>query len=136
MTMHWTPELRVGVEEIDAQHRALIDRVNKLVDACAAGRCLAEVEPVMEFLRTYVARHFADEEGLMERSGYPEREGHRREHEGFRRHLEALAGRLAAEGAGAGPELEAELQETVVDWLFDHICIRDRALGKFLGAAL
>lgn len=131
MVMHWTPELAVGVEEIDAQHRALIERVNHLVDACSAGKCADETAPLLAFLREYVDSHFAAEEDLMERCAFPEREAHRREHREFCQRLDALAAGLAT----GGEQPQIELEEMIIDWLFDHICIRDRALGKFLGAA-
>ncbi|MCK6519793.1 hemerythrin family protein, partial [Myxococcota bacterium] len=79
----WTPGMSVGVPELDSQHRELFTRLNRLVAAIRAGRGSADVAPVLAFLDDYTREHFADEERVMERAGYPALAEHRAQHAGF-----------------------------------------------------
>ena len=130
--MYWTPEIAVGSELIDNQHQSLIERVNQLVAAIEEGREEEEIARLFEFLKEYTQDHFAAEERLMRESGYPECELHAAEHQAFCAKIADLEGRMATEGMTA--VLKRDFDETVIDWLFEHICRIDRALGKYLGA--
>ncbi len=130
MELHWTNDLAVGIDEIDQQHKELIERVRALVDACQEGRCLREAAETMRFLDDYVVRHFSAEEQIMEQREYPDRAEHRREHQAFREKLAHLERRFA--NPQETPQAIAEFNALLVDWLIDHICTVDRALGKFL----
>ena len=130
--MYWTPEIAVGSELIDDQHRSLIERVNQLVAAIEEGREEEEIARLFDFLKGYTQDHFAAEERLMHESGYPERERHAAEHQAFCAKIADLERRMAAEGMTA--VLKRDFDEAVIDWLFEHICRIDRALGQYLGA--
>lgn len=130
MAIYWTRELEIGVEPIDRQHQELFARIDALLSACQAGRCQDEVSGLLGFLQAYVQGHFSDEEELMGRSGYPELAEHAAEHAGFGRHLQELVEGFAAQGFTSA--LLNELNATLIDWLYDHICRRDRALGQWL----
>lgn len=130
MAIYWTRELEIGVAPIDYQHQQLFDRVDALVGACQAGRCRDEVEPLLQFLQEYVLIHFLEEEELMRLSGYPDLTDHARDHAAFGEHLQQLVRNFNAEGVT--PTLRDELNATVIDWLYEHIGGRDRALGRWL----
>jgi len=130
--MYWTPEIAVGSELIDDQHRSLIERVNRLVAAIEEGREEEEIAQLFEFLKEYTQDHFAAEERLMAETGYPDRENHAAEHQSFCAKIADLERRMAAEGMTA--VLKRDFDEAVIDWLFEHICRIDRALGQYLGA--
>lgn len=130
--MYWTPEIAVGSDLIDNQHRSLIERVNCLVAAIEEGREEEEIARLFDFLKEYTQEHFTAEERLMRDSCYPESEGHAAEHRVFCEKIADLEGRMTAEGMTR--VLKRDFDETVIDWLFDHICRTDRALGKYLGA--
>lgn len=130
--MYWTPEIAVGSELIDDQHRSLIERVNQLVAAIEEGREEEEIARLFDFLKEYTQDHFAAEERLMHEAGYPERERHIAEHRAFCEKIADLEGRMGAEGMTT--VLKRDFDEAVIDWLFDHICRTDRLLGQYLGA--
>jgi len=130
--MYWTPEIAVGVERIDDEHKALIERVNRLVAAIEEGREEEEIRSLFLFLRDYTQNHFADEEELMKSKGYPDRDSHIAEHRDFRANLDQFEREIGNEEMPA--ELRRHFDDLIINWLFDHICQRDRALGKFLGA--
>ena len=70
--LRWDEGLRLGVEEIDAQHQALLGHCNELVEAIRQGHGAEALGKTMAKLRDYTATHFAAEERYMERIGYPE----------------------------------------------------------------
>lgn len=130
--MYWTPEIAVGVESIDNQHKALIEQINTLVTAIEANREEEEIGRLFEFLKDYTHDHFTVEEKLMQDTHYPEIDSHIAEHREFCATIAHLEARMATEGMTV--VLRNCFDDTIIDWLFDHICQRDRALGKFLGA--
>ena len=69
-----------GVDDIDAQHRELFERIGTVLEASRARRSREEVIRLLEFLRSYFVYHFAAEERTMETAGYPRLEAHRRVH--------------------------------------------------------
>ena len=130
MAIYWTKELEIGVAPIDRQHRDLFERIDALVTACQAGRCQDEVAGLWGFLQEYVRIHFREEEELMQLSGYPELDDHAREHAGFSDRLQHLVQGFTEQGF-TSPLLN-DLNATLVDWLYEHVCGRDRSLGQWL----
>ncbi len=129
MAFHWTEALSIGVAEIDAQHRELFARVERLVEASLRGDA-GRVVPLLAFLREYAAVHFEAEERLMRDRRYPGYRLHRAHHEQFAAGLRALEAELAATGPTAG--LAERVDREVADWLRDHVYLVDTALGRFV----
>ncbi len=75
MALEWTPDLSVGVEEIDEQHRELFRRAERLIATLRCGD-RGEVLPLLAYLDEYVAHHFSAEERLMREVRYPALEEH------------------------------------------------------------
>lgn len=128
--MEWTPDLSVGVDRIDEQHRELFRRIGALVDAVRSKTCKFEIGPTTEFLEEYVVEHFSDEEELMQSVDYP----------GYLPH-KALHDRFISDFAGLRNELENEsssynrsafTNKMVVDWILEHIKKVDMELGAFI----
>lgn len=128
--IYWTKELSVGVEEIDLQHQELFNRINNLLSACATHQSSEETRKLMDFLHAYVLEHFTAEEALMSNAVYPDEEAHRRQHIGFCRRLSELDKALMS--ATEAESVLNQVHEMVVDWLYEHICMEDRKLGRFL----
>jgi hemerythrin len=130
--VRWTPQLSVGVEEIDAQHRELFRRVDLFLAAMAERRGARELEPLLRYLRTYAQEHFAQEQQLMEFSGYAALGDHLEEHQAFESRCEELADELAGTGPTLG--LARELVGLLVEWLSAHVSTTDRRFGAYLAA--
>ena len=58
--------LLTGNELIDEQHKELIGRINKLINACENGVCQLEAIRMLDFLSDYTDFHFREEEALQE----------------------------------------------------------------------
>jgi hemerythrin len=101
VTLEFDPVLLTGVDEIDAQHRELFERVQALLDASRQRRSREEVVRFLEYLGHYVIDHFEAEERTMQQAGYPKLEGHRAEHRQLVKELEILRHELKSEGPSA-----------------------------------
>jgi hemerythrin len=130
MTMTWDESLSIGVTEIDDQHKRIFDNFNAFAAACKEGHGDEKLNDLFWFLSSYVATHFASEERLMQRIGFPGYGDHHQLHTAFVTEIDALMGRFAQEGPTA--ELVATASNLVKKWLTDHICAMDRTIGQFV----
>lgn len=126
----WTGDLSVGIEEIDTQHKELIDRLDKLMEAMRAGRGKAELAETVKFLEDYVVTHFWTEEKLMSETFYPEYKEHKMQHEIYTIEIKSIAEQVASDGANVKGVLR--VQRSLCDWIKNHIVTVDKKLGAYL----
>lgn len=84
--IRWTPELSVGIDEIDSQHKELVDVLNQLhvaiMERHATPRHAArDAAEILNRLVDYTRIQFAVEEALMRLLEYPDYEAHKAQHE-------------------------------------------------------
>ena len=133
IVFEWDSALETGYEKIDNQHIQLFATVNNLVEAGASGKGSSVVMDVLEFLFDYVAKHFSDEEQLMESYEYPDYLNHKRIHDDFK----ATAGELIHQVSMEGPS-EENIDRVVTvasEWLLKHIRGDDFRMATFVKAA-
>jgi hemerythrin len=124
--VEWSTPLSVGIDEIDAQHRALIDLINALHEAVEEGRTREQQLDALGRLAEYTKIHFAVEESLMRILGYPDYERHKGQHEGLIRSMVDLQRRLTS---GEAP-IDASLMAHLKHWLLDHIVQSDQDYSR------
>lgn len=132
--MPWTPNLSVGVEEIDAQHKTWFEKAEKLFEAGKNNQAKAYIGELLDFLESYTKKHFADEERYMQRIRYPQYEEQRAAHAAFITQLQKLRGDYAASGGNILVILNAN--QMVVEWLTKHISNMDKKIGIFAKSAV
>ena len=130
MELNWTPSLSVGHEEIDKQHIALFGFFRDFVDGCAKGDAKDTLIELHDRLQGYVEQHFAAEEALMEKVGFPDLEQHRRKHQVFRQRVADIRQQISSQG----PTLMNLIQtnKTLVAWLTEHVQDLDQSFGAYL----
>jgi hemerythrin len=126
--VEWSKDLSVGIEEIDAQHRVLVDLLNEMHDAIQERRGSAVVNDVLAKLAEYTRIHFAVEESLMRIFHYPDYEAHKAEHEELIASAKALQQKLLHEGR----MVVGEDLQFLEHWLTGHILGTDKDLGAYL----
>ncbi len=121
--IEWNDQFLVGVQEIDAQHRALLWIASKVMekasnreDATFAIRALA---------RSFV-QHFQQEETWMSVNDYVGMEAHQLEHRRFLVKLKSIH-----EQAIHGP-MSLEMITFVTSWLYGHILSFDKPTFSYL----
>lgn len=126
----WTQNLETGNESIDLQHKALIEALNRLVDATMRGCGCQELKQTVEFLEGYTKKHFADEEALQLTYQYPDYESHKKLHEEFCETVREIGEKLLEEGATM--KLLGRVNREMGDWLILHIKIEDVRLARYI----
>jgi len=124
----WSDELSVGNAFIDADHKKLVDMVNKFHDAMSQGKGGAVVGIVLDNLIVYTREHFHREEVAMEKIGYPLFAEHKREHDKLIQEVQDLHASLAA----GKTMLTIKVAKFLKDWLTVHIKETDQLLSKAL----
>lgn len=126
------PHMDVGIDVVDADHRRLLDLVNRLLDH-ENRREYDQALTLVEELRAAAVDHFAHEETLMRDGGYWGFNRHHDDHVRLLRQFDDYMGRLKANGCTwhAGT-----LALYMADWLIHHIDAADRRFGEwFAGQA-
>lgn len=122
-----------GVDEIDDQHRNLINLTNEAAQAFAGNPPPNQVRQLVQELLSYAIYHFRTEEALMQQYGYREAddsaaESHIRCHRDFAARVvsvqEALQRREFVDSAA--------LVEYLADWITHHILGTDQDLAAFI----
>lgn len=115
--MKWSDDLSVQVDEIDGQHKKLIDLINKLHDAMLTKQGKQIVSQIIDELAAYTVYHFQTEEKYMLQFKYPALTRHKKEHDNFVNtvdtfHKDYEAGKLG---------LSIEIMTFLRDWVSNHI---------------
>ena len=124
----WKPEFSVNIQTIDAQHRQLMDTINILHEAMKKGRPENVINETCDHLAEYVGAHFAAEEELFVKYGYPRLAQHKKEHDRFRSKIEDFKKQLQAGKAS----LSVDLSIFLFDWLHSHVLGMDMDYKPFL----
>lgn len=130
MSYIFTKDLETGVAQIDTQHRALFDAMNRLADACSQGKGREEANKTLLFLNDYIITHFNDEEKLQLKYDYPERIKHKGYHDQFKLSVKNMIDEYHKEGASI--VLLGKINSKVGMWLLNHIKREDSKLGVFI----
>lgn len=121
----WSNMFAVGVQEIDNQHRKLVEILNRLGDAGGGANGAALQNQILDELTEYTVYHFSTEERLMAQHAYEGTAKHTEEHKKLVNAVKALHVRRANGETLPFDELMIFLR----DWLTNHIMGSDKALG-------
>lgn len=128
--IEFAENMMIGVEHIDAQHKAIVSFLNKSLELCNTNPSREEIEAGLNFLASYVATHFRDEEKLQVESNYPGYTHHKEMHEDFVKSFQILKSKYAG-GDVTTNELAFMLAEKVVIWVIKHVQENDVAFGNY-----
>ncbi len=124
----WSDRLSVSFDQIDNEHKKLIDIINELNDGMAAGKSNDVLGKVLDNLIQYTAFHFKNEETMMQKYGYPDYDKHKAEHD----ELVKTAVELQTTFRAGTSRIGVQVMSFLKDWLQTHIKGTDMQLGAFL----
>ncbi|MDR3271120.1 MAG: bacteriohemerythrin [Peptococcaceae bacterium] len=130
MAFTWSKDIATGNELIDLQHKQLIQAINNLLEACTQGKGRAALGETIDFLASYTAKHFADEENLQLQAKYADFTRHKTLHDGFKGTVSDLVRQLKAEGASI--VLVGKVNSSIGDWLMNHIKREDTKVAAHI----
>ena len=128
----WDDSLSVQVQEVDDDHRKLVDLLNMLNHAVNEGESAEYVSAIIDELISCTAWHFKHEERLMVKYNYAGLEEHRREHQ----ELIDSAVDLQQKFQQLGVAPSSEDIEFLEHWLTGHIFGSDMEMGNYLCEAM
>ena len=124
---HWSDDFSVGIQEIDEQHKELVDLLNQLHVAIHEHHGSETSRKILDELADYTRTHFAVEESLMRVSNYPEFAAHKQNHEELIGQVIALQEKLDTGKA----TITFELLHFLKVWLTRHINEADKRFGAY-----
>ncbi|MFW2490480.1 bacteriohemerythrin [Clostridium chromiireducens] len=130
MYLDWDWTLNIGIDNIDNQHKELINRLDQLLISIKEGKGNEEVTKTLDFLEEYVVKHFNEEEEIQTKINYPLFSIQHKQHEEFKSDLKEF--RRVFDTQGTSAILALNIQERLADWLKNHITNLDKDLGDFM----
>ena len=89
--VEWIPKFNLGINEIDDQHKRLIDIMNKLCNSLNQAEEGNIISEVIKEMWSYAHYHFELEEKYFDEFHYEKSEAHKAWHREFYKKVEALA---------------------------------------------
>lgn len=130
MPITWTSDMDTGIDEIDSQHRRIVDYINQLEGAIEQ-KSREVIGYVLDELTEYTLSHLAFEESLQEEAGYAMAKEHKAVHDLF---VKRVAG--YKEKHNAGQDVSQQLHSMLSTWLVHHIKRDDMAYVDDVKACL
>ncbi len=126
----WTDEFSIGIDEMDEQHKELVDLLNQLHTAIREHHGSVTSRQILDKLADYTRTHFAVEESLMRVSKYPNLIAHKEMHADLIAQVRSLQQKLDT-GESA---ITFELLHFLKVWLMRHINETDKHFGAYFNA--
>lgn len=120
--VNWDDAYSVDIQEIDEQHKHLIDIMNELYMAMASTSSRTHIGAILDKLMDYTKVHFAVEETLMRLFNYEGYQEHKAVHDHIVNRVMDFQRKFHAGNDRVGMELLMFLKE----WLFHHINDQDK----------
>jgi hemerythrin-like metal-binding protein len=126
--VEWRDEFNVGIDEVDFEHKEMIDLINESYEeAKKEGSSMA----VMDFLGEIfekISAHFALEEKVMRELNYDQFENHKEDHE---RLLDSIRD-IMDDYMDASDMDDEKFGQHLKDWFVNHFSTKDARLHNFL----
>lgn len=127
----WDDALSVGNQNIDDDHRLLIDTIARLHDAMRTGQGKEIVGGILDDLVRNTEEHFEREESFMLHINYADYLPHKAEHERLVREVKDLQARFKS----GSITITVSVSNFLSDWLVKHIQGLDMKLARELEKA-
>ncbi len=124
----WTPNMAIGVDLIDAHHKALLDLLCSTKNAIEMKYDREYLKSIVSALVSYSKYHFMAEERLMLDNKYPDLERHRAEHKRFTEKINLAAATMGKDTDSFTLDLYVFLK----DWFVNHILNVDKLIGPYI----
>lgn len=130
MLIEWNDRYATGVEDIDHEHRELIDLINTLHRNLGEEAGSETVAAFFGDLLKGISAHFALEERLMRQAKYEHFEAHKTDHEDLLDQLRDMMDVYEETPQGFAAE---PLSAALDSWFTEHFRVHDALLHNVLG---
>jgi len=133
MPIQWRNKMSVDGGLIDADHKHLIEIINKFESFSKDGLSVDEAMEILYALKFYASTHFKREERLQLLAGFPYAESHKLEHEELLGQLDHVVEEFRTLAPDANhQEYVKETAELLRHWLIDHVLNRDLTMKGYV----
>lgn len=122
----WSDDFLIGIEELDFEHRRLIEDINELHLELLLGVDIDQIEDTLSRILSRMQAHFALEERVMLSHKYPYYSEHKREHE---RLLDDYTELMAKFGKEQRLSKRESIESILRNWIVDHILTSDKKMS-------
>ena len=127
--MVWSSKYMTGNAIVDNDHKQIFALVKDVLDQKFDTR-EKKIDSVIDFLARYTAKHFDNEEKLMDECNYVKSAEHKKQHTDFLAEVGRLQAKIAKEGT-KDIDISIVVNDTVVTWLVQHVLGSDKLLADF-----
>ena len=122
----WDDSFLIGIEELDHEHKVLIEDITRLHEELARHDEKSEIEKSLGDIYARMQAHFALEEHVMKEHEYEFYDEHKREHdELLDNYTEYMLQFLNDTGVSSGNLIE----DTLTHWIVNHIITSDKKMS-------
>ena len=121
MGIEWNSDLISGFEEIDLQHKDIIDLLNRLLEANKSSNDPDELVSCLVNFTRAIQEHFDFEEALLAKLGYRGLKQHKAGHQEIAETLNGITLSAMLDEASVSPESI----NSVVKWFEEHLTSED-----------
>lgn len=125
--IEWKDSYSVGIEELDSQHRKLLELINQIGALAEKDLSKESCFAMLNAMIKYAQEHFYTEERYLEENAYPNYTQQKEAHESFVEDTFSMAQDLAGEGLLTLGGISIYLE----DWYKDHILGFDQDYKAF-----
>lgn len=126
---------KIGIEEIDDQHKQLAALLNELYRVMSVTQHFEEIEDIVTKIMNYAHLHNHTEEQLFMKYNYPGKLVHIQAHRSFMDRM-AVAGKeyetAFKDGDGNIGSATVKIWWTIKTWYEEHILNEDKAFGEWV----
>lgn len=130
--LQWDDRFLIGIDELDFEHKRLIEDINRLHGVLSGQDEMPDVEACLGEIFARMQAHFALEERVMRRNKYPGFDEHKREHEAL---LDSYTASMLDFINSPGSDRGRPIEDTLERWIVDHILVSDRKMSAMIAAS-
>jgi hemerythrin-like metal-binding protein len=125
----WSDDFLIGIEELDYEHRRLIEDINRLHRELREQIDMDAITATLGSIYSRIQAHFALEERVMGSHSYVHYPEHKAEHE---RLLDEYAERMSKFDRDPNPGNQKALEKILRKWIVDHILTTDKKMSLMI----
>ena len=129
--IEWDDSFLIGIEELDYEHKVLINDINRLHLELARHDKKSEIEKCLGDIYARMQAHFALEEHVMKEHEYRFFDEHKREHE---RLLDSYSEYMMQILNDSAVTFSNSIEDTLRRWVLNHILNSDKKMSLMIQA--
>lgn len=129
--LEWDDSFLIGIQELDYEHKVLIDDINRLHKELARHGEKSEIEKCLGDIHARMQAHFALEERVMKECEYEYFDEHRSTHDAL---LDSYTEYMIRFLNDTDVYASRVIEEFLENWIIDHILTSDKKMSLMVQA--